>query len=889
VWRIPVPWEGSAKHFTKDFEAFALALMREMPMKRAGEIIGEDDTRLWRMLFAHMALARQRLDLSELVSLGVDEMSSRKGHNYLSVFADLVERRVVFATEGKDHTTFERFCEDLLRHNGHPKAITQVAVDLSAAYQKGIRENLGNARMVFDPFHVSALVSTAVDEVRRLEAREGTESVRDSLKGSMYLFRKNPENLTPIQNEALAALDLKHLATGVAYPGRSRSPHFTLFPFPHRTSGVLKMAFLKSVISFGVLAAAATANASILGYHGNNYLVVEGARRYSVMDVYINCDGAYDKCVNFYGQNLSGKNAWVVTTKNGVRNENDAATATNGAAFVHSNSTGWMPNSNASASAWDSFVTIGARDQTEAQTSSAITGDPYFVNGGTAGAETIRGGYNSSNPPAYVGGGWYSASPLYIGDLAGSYSNKRLMLGRFTIDVTDVTATDVISIEMHGQVTMKVNGASAGLGTITQPTFTLTQAYATFFVSASDTTPPTLTAGTINACYSTVTAAEAAAKAATTATDTGGAVTKTASTSGTCSAVVTVTGTDPSGNSATVTYNTRIDSTAPVVTLKGNASVNLNSGDPYTDPGTSATDNCDGSLTPTVSGTVGTTPGTYTLTYTATDTCGNVGTATRTVTITQPQQPASIAALSLSSGTLSPSFASATTIYTASVGNAVTSVTVTPTVSQANATVRVRVNSGSWASVTSGAASGSLSLSVGTNTVEVEVTAQDATTTTTYSVAVTRRTNLEDWRVNYFSSAANAGNGANTANPQGDGLSNLEKYAFGLDPTASLGTGDRVAVSGGTITRGRPTIDVQSNSSTSIGVKARFVRRKTYVVDGLTYTVRFSNDLSTWLTSTATPTVVASDADFEVVEVPYPLFIGGKKAGFFSVVLDLVN
>lgn len=256
---------------------------------------------------------------------------------------------------------------------------------------------------------------------------------------------------------------------------------------------------------------------------------------------------------------------------------------------------------------------------------------------------------------------------------------------------------------------------------------------------------------------------------------------------------------------------------------------------------------------------------------------------------TSASSDATLSALSLSSGTLSPSFASATTIYTASVGNAVTSVTVTPTVSQANATVRVRVNSGSWASVTSGAASGSLSLSVGTNTVEVEVTAEDATTTKTYSVSVTRRTNLEDWRVNYFSSAANAGNGANTANPQGDGLSNLEKYAFGLDPTASLGTGDRVAVSGGTITRGRPTIDVQSNSSTSIGVKARFVRRKTHLVDGLTYTVRFSNDLSTWLTSTATPTVVASDADFEVVEVPYPLFIGGKKAGFFSVVLDLVN
>lgn len=217
VWRIPVPWEGKAKHFTKDFEAFALALMKEMPMKRAGEILGEHDTRLWRMLFAHIASARARMDLSELVSLGADEMSSRKGHHYLSVFADLVARRVVFATEGKDHTTFERFCEDLLAHNGHPKAITQAAIDLSAAYQKGVRENLGNAQIVFDPFHVCALVSTAVDEVRRLEAREGTAEVRESLKGSLYLFRKNPENLTPNQAQEISTMDLKHMATGIAY------------------------------------------------------------------------------------------------------------------------------------------------------------------------------------------------------------------------------------------------------------------------------------------------------------------------------------------------------------------------------------------------------------------------------------------------------------------------------------------------------------------------------------------------------------------------------------------------------------------------------------------------------------------------------------------------
>lgn len=59
---------------------------------------------------------RPALDLSELAHLGVDEMNCRKGHNYLTVFADLVARRVVIATECKDHTTFQRFAEEIVKH-----------------------------------------------------------------------------------------------------------------------------------------------------------------------------------------------------------------------------------------------------------------------------------------------------------------------------------------------------------------------------------------------------------------------------------------------------------------------------------------------------------------------------------------------------------------------------------------------------------------------------------------------------------------------------------------------------------------------------------------------------------------------------------------------------
>ncbi len=111
-------------------------------------------------------------------------------------------------------------------------------------------------------------------------------------------------------------------------------------------------------------------------------------------------------------------------------------------------------------------------------------------------------------------------------------------------------------------------------------------------------------------------------------------------------------------------------------------------------------------------------------------------TVTMTVSCSEGSPPSTVATLSglvLSQGTLDPVFASGTTSYTASVGNAVTSLTVTPTVTDANATVTVNGNT-----VTSGNASSAINLNVGDNTITVVGTAQDGTTTQTYTVTVTR-------------------------------------------------------------------------------------------------------------------------------------------------------
>ena len=220
VFRVPVPWEGLSKHFTFGFEAAALLLLREMPVSQVAELVKESDTRLWRMLFKHVEAAYAEADFSQVCCVGVDELNVRKGHEYVSVFADLLAKRVLFATEGKDKSTWERFVQALEAHHGHRHAITQASMDMSRAYQSGVAQTCRNAQVVFDKFHVICHANDAVNQVRRAEIQFGARGVEPTLRGSQWLWRKNPENLTESEQAHLAQLEQENLCTAKAYQMR---------------------------------------------------------------------------------------------------------------------------------------------------------------------------------------------------------------------------------------------------------------------------------------------------------------------------------------------------------------------------------------------------------------------------------------------------------------------------------------------------------------------------------------------------------------------------------------------------------------------------------------------------------------------------------------------
>jgi transposase len=213
VKQVQVPWARSGSGFTLLFEALVMFLVREMPVKVAAALLGEHDTRIWRVLDYYVQSARAQADYSEVKRVGIDETSARRGQDYISLFFDLDQRRLLFGTGGKDHETVKAFTEDLKAHGGMPENVTAACIDMSKAFIKGVKEALPNAEITFDPFHLIQHMNDALGKVRAEEARLFPEL----LHGSRYAFLKNPENLTEKQDETLTKLSRYRLKTAKAY------------------------------------------------------------------------------------------------------------------------------------------------------------------------------------------------------------------------------------------------------------------------------------------------------------------------------------------------------------------------------------------------------------------------------------------------------------------------------------------------------------------------------------------------------------------------------------------------------------------------------------------------------------------------------------------------
>jgi len=210
LW-IP-PWARSQSGFTALFEAFIMILAKEMPVSSISKLIGEHDTRIWRIINWHVYGAYKEKDFSDVKKVGCDETSSRKGHKYVTIFADMDNGNVLYATEGKSSDTVESFAEELPKHKAVPEQIKEVTIDMSAAFISGVETHLPEASITFDKFHVIQALNKVQDEVRRSEQKNNP-----LLKNTRFIWLKNPDNLTGSQTDKLETLRNENIKTAKVY------------------------------------------------------------------------------------------------------------------------------------------------------------------------------------------------------------------------------------------------------------------------------------------------------------------------------------------------------------------------------------------------------------------------------------------------------------------------------------------------------------------------------------------------------------------------------------------------------------------------------------------------------------------------------------------------
>jgi len=152
---------------------------------------------------AHLQKEYKSPALELLQYIGVDEFSIRKGHEYMTIFINLESGEIIHAVEGKSMDSVTPF---LLQLKEKAIQLRAIAMDMNAAYASAVKKYLPQVDIVFDRFHVVALLNTAIDEIRRTQQAKCNEVGLRALKGCRFLLLSNYEKLDPKKINSLECL-----------------------------------------------------------------------------------------------------------------------------------------------------------------------------------------------------------------------------------------------------------------------------------------------------------------------------------------------------------------------------------------------------------------------------------------------------------------------------------------------------------------------------------------------------------------------------------------------------------------------------------------------------------------------------------------------------------
>ena len=194
--------KGKARH-TRRFAQFAIDLVHWMTVLGVARVLKVGWDLVKDIHKEHLKSKYKAPPLKDLKYLGIDEFSIRKGRSYMSIFVDLQSGRILHAVEGNAGKDIVPFLKVLRRKAPNLKAI---AMDMSTAFSSAVEEHLPGVAIVFDRYHVSALMNKGIEDLRREQQSQLDKEGQKVLKGTRFLLLKNYETLDQEKQTRLAQL-----------------------------------------------------------------------------------------------------------------------------------------------------------------------------------------------------------------------------------------------------------------------------------------------------------------------------------------------------------------------------------------------------------------------------------------------------------------------------------------------------------------------------------------------------------------------------------------------------------------------------------------------------------------------------------------------------------
>jgi transposase len=219
VKTMTVPWAAPQGRFTLHFERFAVEVLLACANVQAGcELLGIGWETAHEIMKRAVARGLERRQLDQLKHLGLDEKSFKRGHSYITLLTDLEQSRVLEVVEDRTTEAAGKLWDTLSLEQ--KAAVEAVAVDMWEPFIQTVREQVPDADVVHDKFHVSKYLNEAVDKVRRQEHKELLAQGDETLKGSRQLWLYNPQNHSAEQASEFATLKALNLKVARAWAAK---------------------------------------------------------------------------------------------------------------------------------------------------------------------------------------------------------------------------------------------------------------------------------------------------------------------------------------------------------------------------------------------------------------------------------------------------------------------------------------------------------------------------------------------------------------------------------------------------------------------------------------------------------------------------------------------